>query len=48
MSLQHKVKVVALLVTLALGVAACQQEGTAEKAGKKIDNAVDKVEKKAE
>ncbi|CAG1021077.1 Osmotically-inducible protein Y [Methylococcales bacterium] len=31
-----------------LGLAACQQEGSAEKAGKKIDQAVEKADKKLE
>jgi len=35
-------------LSVVLGLAGCQQEGTAEKAGKKIDSAAEKAEQKIE
>lgn len=41
-------KYIALLVIPAFALIACEQEGPAEKAGEKIDNAVDKAKEKVE
>ena len=52
MNLSHRGFVIVFLLAFVLGVAGCQQEGTAEKAGKKIDKAAekagDKIDKAAE
>lgn len=45
--LADRVLVIACL-SAALGLAGCQQEGSAEKAGKKIDQAAEKAEQKIE
>ena len=39
---------IVVLLAFVLGLAGCQQEGTAEKAGKKIDKAAEKAGKKIE
>ena len=43
MSLSYRGVVIVFLLAFVLGVAGCQQEGTAEKAGKKIDKAAEKA-----
>jgi hyperosmotically inducible periplasmic protein len=52
MNLSYRGFVIVFLLAFVLGVAGCQQEGTAEKAGKKIDKAAekagDKIDKAAE
>lgn len=41
--MKRKIAAVLMAVTLGLTLAACEQEGPAEKAGASIDNAVDKA-----
>jgi hyperosmotically inducible protein len=41
-----KIIVLAAILSIAVAFAACDQEGPAEKAGKKIDNAVEKAGEK--
>ena len=52
MSLSYRGFFIVFLLAFVLGLAGCQQEGTAEKAGKKIDKAAekagDKIDKAAE
>ena len=52
MSLSSKGLFIVVLLAFGLGLAGCQQEGTAEKAGKKVDKAAekagDKIDKAAE
>ena len=52
MSLSSRGFFIVFLLSFVLGLAGCQQEGTAEKAGKKIDKAAekagDKIDKAAE
>jgi hyperosmotically inducible protein len=52
MALLSRGVVIIFLLAFVLGVAGCQQEGTAEKTGKKIDKAAekagDKIDKAAE
>ena len=52
MNLSHKGLSIVCLLAFVLVLAGCQQEGTAEKAGKKIDKAAekagDKIDKAAE
>ena len=52
MSLLSRSFFIVFLLAFVLGLAGCQQEGTAEKAGKKIDKAAekagDKIDKAAE
>lgn len=43
-----KTQILTLLFSLALGVAACEQEGPAERAGEEIDEAVEKAGDKME
>ena len=40
--------IVHIFISAVLGIAGCQQEGTAEKTGEKIDRAVEKAEQKIE
>ncbi|MDD2466089.1 MAG: BON domain-containing protein [Desulfobulbus sp.] len=46
MNISRKGLLIVLVLVSALGLAACKQEGQAEKAGKKIDQAVDQAGKK--
>jgi hyperosmotically inducible protein len=46
--MSHSGIIVGILLSAILGLAGCQQEGTAEKAGKKIDKAVEKMEEKSQ
>ena len=52
MSLSYRSFFIVFLLAFVIGLAGCQQEGTAEKAGKKIDKAAekagDKIDKAAE
>ena len=52
MSLSYRGFFIVFLLSFVLGLAGCQQEGTAEKAGKQIDKAAekagDKIDKAAE
>ena len=52
MSLSSRGFFIVFLLSFVLGLAGCQQEGTAEKAGKKIDKAAekagDKIDKEVE
>ncbi|WP_373497898.1 BON domain-containing protein [Desulfococcus sp.] len=48
MSLLHRGFFIVLLLSFALVLPGCQQEGTAEKAGKKVDQAAEKVSEQAE
>ena len=48
MSMSYKGFFIVFLLSFVLGLAGCQQEGTAEKAGKKIDKAVEKAGNKIE
>ena len=43
MSLSSRGFFIVFLLSFVLGLAGCQQEGTAEKAGKKIDKAAEKA-----
>jgi outer membrane lipoprotein-sorting protein len=43
----RKIAVLLMVVALAMPLAACQEEGPAEKAGKKLDEAVDTATDKA-
>jgi hyperosmotically inducible protein len=47
MSFSHSGLIAVSLLAAVFGLSSCQQEGTAEKAGKKIDKAVEKVEEKS-
>lgn len=42
--MKHPVLIVTLTLATGLGGAACREEGAAEKAGRKIDEAVDKLQ----
>jgi hyperosmotically inducible protein len=46
MSLSHRGFFIVVLLSLFLGLAACEQKGTAEKAGEKVDQAAEKVGEK--
>jgi len=48
MNLSPRKIFIVFLVSFVFGLAGCQQEGTGEKAGKKIDQAAEKAEKKIE
>jgi hyperosmotically inducible protein len=48
MSLSHRGLFIVVLLSLFLGFAGCEQKGTAEKAGEKIDQAAEKVGEKIE
>jgi hyperosmotically inducible protein len=48
MNLSDSVFIVAMSAVLGLGLTGCQQEGTAEKAGQKIDRAAESAGKKLE
>jgi len=48
MRLSHRVFFIVFLMAFVLGMAGCQQEGTAEKAGQKVDQAAEKAGKKIE
>jgi len=48
MSLTYKSFFIVVLISLFLGFAGCEQKGTAEKAGEKIDQAAEKVGEKIE
>lgn len=48
MGLSHSGVIVVSLLAAVIGLTSCQQEGTAEKAGKKIDKAIEKVEEKSQ
>lgn len=48
MKVLRSVMVIVLAAAFALAVAACEKEGPAERAGKKIDNTVEKVQSKAD
>jgi hyperosmotically inducible protein len=48
MSLPYRGFFIVFLLAFVLGLAGCQQEGTAEKAGKKIDKAAEKAGKAIE
>ena len=48
MSLSSRGFIIVLLLSFVLGLAGCQQEGTAEKAGKKVDKAAEKAGKTIE
>ena len=46
MSLSHRGFFIVVLLSLFLGLAGCEQKGTAEKAGEKVDQAAEKVGEK--
>jgi len=46
MNISHKGLLAVMILASVLGLAACKQEGQAEKAGKKIDQAIDQAGKK--
>lgn len=48
MSLSHRGFIIVFLLAFVLGLAGCQQQGTAEKAGQKIDQAAEQAGKKIE
>ena len=48
MSLSYKGFVIVFLLSFFLGLPGCQQEGTAEKAGRKVDQAGEKTGKAVE
>ena len=48
MSLSHKSFFIVVLFSIFLGFAGCEQKGTAEKAGEKVDQAAEKVGEKME
>lgn len=48
MKISNRSFIIAFLLTAALGLSGCEQEGTAEKAGQKIDRAVEKTGEKME
>jgi hyperosmotically inducible protein len=48
MSLSFRFFVIVFLLAFVLGLAGCQQEGTAEKAGRKVDQAGEKTGKAVE
>ena len=48
MSLSYRGLFIVVLLSFLLGLAGCQQEGTAEKAGRKVDQAGEKTGKAVE
>ena len=48
MNLSYRGFCIVFLLAFVLGLAGCQQEGPAEKAGKKIDKAGEKIDKATE
>ena len=48
MSLSHRGFFIVVLLSIFLGFAGCEQKGTAEKAGEKVDQAAEKVGEKME
>jgi hyperosmotically inducible periplasmic protein len=48
MRLSYRVIFIVFLMSFVLGMVGCQQEGTAEKAGQKVDQAAEKAGKKIE
>ncbi len=48
MNLTHRGYFIVIIMAFVFGFAGCQQEGTAEKAGKKIDQTTEKAGKKIE
>ena len=48
MSLSYRGFIIVLLLSFVLGLGGCQQEGTAEKAGRKVDQAGEKTGKAVE
>jgi hyperosmotically inducible protein len=48
MSLSHRNFCIVVVLSLFLGLAGCEQKGTAEKAGEKVDQAAEKVGEKIE
>lgn len=48
MRLSHKGLVIVFLLSIFLGLSGCEQKGSAEKAGKKIDQAAEKAGEKIE
>jgi len=48
MNLTHRGYFIVIMMALVFGLSGCQQEGTSEKAGKKIDQATEKAGKKIE
>jgi hyperosmotically inducible protein len=48
MSLSYRGFFIVFLLAFVLGLAGCQQEGTVEKAGKKVDKAAEKAGKTIE
>jgi hyperosmotically inducible periplasmic protein len=45
MNVTHRVFIIVIIMAFFFGLSACQQDGTAEKAGKKIDQATEKASK---
>lgn len=48
MSLSHRGFIIVVLLSFLLALAGCEQKGTAEKAGEKVDQAAEKVSEKME
>ena len=48
MNLTHRGYFIVIMMALVFGLSGCQQEGTSEKAGKKIDKVVEKTGKAIE
>ena len=48
MSLSHRGFIIVVLLSFFLALAGCEQKGTAEKTGKKVDQAVEKMGEKIE